>query len=211
MSVAEKLTQIAENTPLVYESGYNEGYEKGKAEGGGGLTPSEGLEFVETYDRDGYAMEVNTYGWIGLGTCTDTEIVVPCANPANGRPIVSVGAINDKFEGLGNIWLESAEKVYLPDTICCIEDLGFMGGGKVKYIKFGRYLNFVGEYQFSFPFDVPTDLVLDFSDFALTNPPTLEDVSIFQGVVEVRVPSAMVSKFKTATNWASVADKIVGV
>lgn len=33
MSVAEKLTQIAENTPKVYEAGYNDGYEAGKAEG----------------------------------------------------------------------------------------------------------------------------------------------------------------------------------
>ena len=35
MNIAEKLQTIEENVPKVYESGYNEGYEAGKAEGGG--------------------------------------------------------------------------------------------------------------------------------------------------------------------------------
>ena len=36
MSIASKLTQIAENEQRVYDAGYNAGFEAGKAEGGGG-------------------------------------------------------------------------------------------------------------------------------------------------------------------------------
>lgn len=36
MSVEDKLISIAENVPRVYDSGYTEGYAKGKAAGGGG-------------------------------------------------------------------------------------------------------------------------------------------------------------------------------
>ena len=210
MSIADKILRAKADYDAVYEAGY----EKGKSEGGGGLTPSEGLYFEETYDLDGYVMYVNTYGWTGIGTCTDTEIVVPCANPANGRPVVSVGHIDEWYSNLGSPSLKNIIKVYLPDTITRIEDNALTGGESLKYIKFGKYLNYVGSFQWNYDMydqSAPTDVVLDFSDFALSTPPTLSDISLLLGVSEIRVPSAMIDTFTFATNWASASDKIVGV
>ena len=202
----------ASEMPSAIDEVYDKGYENGKSEGGG-LEPSEGLYFNETYDGDGYCMYINTYGWSGISDkCKDTEIVVPCANPANGRPVVSVGCLDDKFEVLDCVWLDNISKIYLPDTITRIEKGALEDGYSVKYIKFGRYVNYIGAYQFIGEWNMgwyPSDLVLDFSDFALSSPPVLEDTSLFNGVVQIRVPTTMVDKFKTATNWASAADKIV--
>lgn len=51
MSIAEKLTQIAENVPKVYEAGY----EKGKAEGGGdGGSYDEGFEAGKKAEHDAF-------------------------------------------------------------------------------------------------------------------------------------------------------------
>ena len=189
-----------------YDEGYEDGYEKGKASGGGGLTPSEGLEFTETYVPAQY---VGYYGWSGKGTCTDTEIVVPCATPA-GHPVISVGYVEDQGGSMG-IWCEGISKIYLPDTVTEIPFSGLLYGDILKYIKFGRYFQSVGEYMYADGMSPPTDVVLDFSDYARSDPPLLADTSLFTGVIEVRVPSAMVNTFKTATNWSVAADRIIGV
>ena len=189
-----------------YDEGYEDGYEKGKASGGGGLTPSEGLEFTETYVP---ALYVGYYGWSGKGTCTDTEIVVPCATPA-GHPVISVGYVTDQRSSMG-IWCEGISKIYLPDTVTEIPFSGLLYGDILKYIKFGRYFQSVGEYMYADGMSPPTDVVLDFSDYARSTPPTLADTSLFRGVIAVRVPLAMVDTFKTATNWSVAADRIVGV
>ena len=176
------------------------------AVGGGALTPSEGLEFTETYVPAQY---VGYYGWSGKGTCTDTEIVVPCATPA-GHPVISVGYLTNQGNGSG-IWCEGISKIYLPDTVTEIRFSGLLYGDILKYIKFGRYFESVDGSMYADNMSPPTDVVLDFSDYARSTPPTLADTSLFTGVIEVRVPSAMVDTFKTATNWAAAANKIVGV
>ncbi len=178
------------------------------ASGGGGLTPSEGLTFAESYHNATFA---NNYGWTGFGTCTDTEIVVPSLTP-EGYPVISVGSWNDDPDNsFSGVWVQGVSKIYLPDTVREVVPMGFMCGDILKYIKFGKYLRDVDSMQYADGTNPPTDVVLDLSDFALSTPPVLEDTSLFTGVIEVRVPSAMVDKFKTATNWSVAADKIVGV
>ena len=191
---------------MSFPNGFNDAVNS-IAVGGGALTPSEGLEFTETYVP---ALYVGYYGWSGKGTCTDTEIVVPCATPA-GHPVISVGYVNDRGEIGGGIWCEGISKIYLPDTVTEIHFSGLQYGDILKYIKFGRYFESVGEYMYPDNMSPPTDVVLDFSDYARSTPPTLADTSLFTGVIEIRVPSAMVNTFKTATNWSAAANKIVGV
>ena len=205
-SIADTIRGKSGTTGVMsFPNGFNDAVNS-IAVGGGALTPSEGLEFTETYVP---ALYVGYYGWSGKGTCTDTEIVVPCATPA-GHPVISVGYVTDQGNGTG-IWCEGISKIYLPDTVTEIRFSGLLYGDILKYIKFGRYFESVGEYMYADGTSRPTDVVLDFSDYARSTPPTLADTSLFTGVIEVRVPSAMVDTFKTATNWASAADKIVGV
>lgn len=211
MSIAKKLALIAENVQRVY----NAGYEKGKVEGGGssgGLTPSEGLNFSETYDPT-IVMYAGTYGVLGKGSCTDSVIVVPCANPANGRPVVCVGVSDDQFSFFG-FDCTGVSELHLPDTVT--ELLSLAGGtfendtfADLRLIKFGRYhrtiwgvLSHWSSYR---------ELVWDFSDLKTPDAPTLLDSYALAGVVQIKVPMAMVDKFKTATNWSVAADRIVAV
>lgn len=182
------------------------------ASGGGGLTPSEGLNFGETYDP-AIVMDAGTYGVIGKGSCTDSVIVVPCANPTNGRPVVCVGVCDDKFSGFG-FDCTGVSELHLPDTVTYL--LSLAGGTfdndtfkDLRLIKFGRYhkqinspLNHWSRYR---------ELVWDFSDLKTPDVPALLDSFALAGVVQIRVPMAMVDKFKTATNWSAAADRIVGV
>ena len=179
---------------------------------GGGLKPSEGLNFSETNDPT-IAMYANTYGVIGKGSCTDSVIVVPCANPTNGRPVVCVGVCDDKFSVFG-FDCTGVSELHLPDTVTHLVSLA---GGTfdndtfkdLRLIKFGRYhkqinspLNHWSSYR---------ELVWDFSDLKTPDVPALLDSYALGGVVQIRVPMAMVDKFKTATNWSVAADRIVGV
>ena len=195
-----------------YDEGYEDGYEKGKASGGGGLTPSEGLEFTETYDPD-KVMYTGVYGVIGKGSCTDSVIVVPCANPANGRPVVCVGVCDDQFN-ISGFDCTGVSELHLPDTVTHL--LSLAGGtfdndtfADLRLIKFGRY-----HKQINSPlthWSSYRELVWDFSELKTQSPPSLLDISDLGGVVQIKVPMAMVDKFKTATNWSVAADRIVGV
>lgn len=182
------------------------------ASDGGGLKPSEGLYFEETYDP-AIVMYAGTYGVKDKGSCTDSVIVVPCANPTNGRPVVCVGACDDQFNVSG-FDCTGVSELHLPDTVTVL--LSLAGGTfdndtfkDLRLIKFGRYhqqinspLNHWSSYR---------ELVWDFSDLKTPDVPALLDSSDLGGVVEIRVPAAMVDKFKTATNWSAAADRIVGV
>ena len=181
------------------------------ASGGGGLTPSEGLYFEETYDP-GVVMDAGTYGVMGKGSCTDSVIVVPCANPANGRPVVCVGVWDDQFNTSG-FNCTGVSELHLPDTVTHL--LSLAGGNypddtfaDLRLIKFGRYHNMIrGMLTHWSGF---RELVWDFSDLKTPDAPILESADL-AGVVQIKVPMAMVDKFKTATNWSVAADKIVGV
>ena len=51
----------------------------------GELVPSSGLKYQSIYDGTSYSYRVD-----GIGTCTDTEIVIP--STYNGRPVTAIGA-----------------------------------------------------------------------------------------------------------------------
>lgn len=183
------------------------------ASGGGGLTPSEGIAFMETYDPT-VIMNAKTYGVIGKGDCTDSVIVVPCAEPSSGRPVVCVGALDTVSQTVIGFDCSGISELHLPDTVTYL--LSLTGGNypddtyaDLRLIKFGRYLQYIndGIYHWGYPHD----LVFDFSELKTQYPPSLSSPVCLTGVVEIRVPAAMVGKFKTATNWSVAADRIVGV
>ena len=209
MNISDKILRAKADLDSVYEAGV----EKGKAEGGGGLTPSEGLAFVETYDPN-VIMIAKTYGVIGKGDCTDGVIVVPCAEPSSGRPVVCVGALDTVDQTVIGFDCSGISELHLPDTVTYL--LSLAGGtfdndtfADLRLIKFGRYhkyinspLNHWSSYR---------ELVWDFSELKTQSPPSLSSPDDLTGVVQIKVPMAMVNKFKAATNWSVAADRIVGV
>lgn len=95
MTIADKLTQIAENTPKVYEAGKAEGIEEGRKsveesvgerldeiiEVQNGLIGLESAPEIVTpdYVSEGleYESETQSYSVIGRGSCSDSVIVIP--------------------------------------------------------------------------------------------------------------------------------------
>lgn len=90
---------------------------------GCGAKSSEGLEFKSNGD--------GTCTWVGLGTCTDAEIIVPEKN--GDDKVVSVGE-----EVLGR--KEGITKVSLPDTVKTLEELAFAYNDDLLEIDFGKGL-----------------------------------------------------------------------
>ena len=198
MSIAEKILRAKEDYDAVYEAGYEAGTKAGVSKG---LL----FEFIKTSD-----VSLAVYcGLSELGTCSDTIIYVPSAAP-NGFPVVSIGGESFENEYLLAFSCTGVRGLYLPDTVTSIGKWGIVLASSLKYIKFGRYFAEVGEEQHP---DGATlsDVTFDFTGYERTTPPTLADTSFLNGVVEVRVPAAMVDAWKSATNWSRVADKVVGV
>ncbi len=93
-----------------------------------GKKASVGLEFQSNGD--------GTCTWIGLGSCTDTEIIVPEKNGDN--TVVSVGKeIIRNNEGI--------TKITLPDTVKILEDFAFAYNDSILEIDFGKGLETIGE------------------------------------------------------------------
>lgn len=93
---------------------------------------SEGLEFKSNGD--------GTCAWVGIGTCTDTEIIVPKKN--GDETVVSVASDTLNFE------IDTVTKVVLPKTIKTIEKRAFDRLRSLVEIKLNEGLESIGEYAF---------------------------------------------------------------
>lgn len=122
--------------------------------------------------------------------------------------------------------------VNMPDSVTTIGDYAFYNCYLLPSINIPSKATSVGSYAFgscySFTYvNVPKSLttisanlfngcygmkVVDFSSHAAV--PALKAVSAFNNIAadcEIRVPAALVDEWKAATNWSSLASKIVGV
>lgn len=161
----------------------------------GDIKPSEGLYFVED---SAVTVVLNS-----MGTCNDKVVTVPSVDDESGRPVV----------GLQFFTATEVTALVLPDVITSIQSVGILCASELKCIKFGRYFRScgAGQYADTVTGPLPEEVVLDFSNYARSEPPALSDASLLTGVIEVKVPGSMVDAWKIATNWSTVADKIVGV
>lgn len=113
--------EIEQNTPSGNESdipGGNEGNDgnEGNTPGGnegeqGGEQFAEGLEYNLSYDGTYYIVT-------GIGTVTDTEIIIP--STYNGLPVTSIG--NSAFDGC-----TSLTGIEIPDSVTSINMWAFRG------------------------------------------------------------------------------------
>ena len=103
----------------------------------------------------------------------------------------------------------SLESIILPDErITLIDRSAFTNCSALKNVFFGNSVSEIATYAFAYCNALE---VLDFSKHTFV--PTLQSQA-FQNVTsnfQIRVPMALVDEWKSATNWSSRADQIVGV
>lgn len=103
----------------------------------------------------------------------------------------------------------SLQKIEIPDTVTSIDDYAFYYCRGLSNITIPNGLKSINTRAFSYCEG------MKYYDFtALTAIPKLGNTNAFSNIsadCEIRVPAALAEKWKTATNWATYADKIVGV
>lgn len=91
-------------------------------------TPSEGLEYYVTG---------NGYMVAGMGTCTDTELVIPATY--SGLPVVSIGlgsALNGDVQNI--------KSIYIPDSVTQINNIAFTNAQALESVEIGAGMSYMG-------------------------------------------------------------------
>ena len=103
----------------------------------------------------------------------------------------------------------SLASITIPDSVISIRQYAFYNCYSLSSITIPDSVTSIGQYAFSGCYCVA------FYDFtAHTTVPILSNTNAFTGIAadcQIRVPAALVDAWKTATNWATYADHIVGV
>ena len=106
-----------------------------------------------------------------------------------------------QFTTIGSVCLHGAHignNVYIGPGVCIVEG-----------VTIGDGVTSIGSYAFYSCYSVA---YYDFTSH--TSVPTLSNTNAFNGIsadCEIRVPASLAEEWKTATNWATYADYIVGV
>lgn len=129
------------------------------------------------------------------------------------KKIYLYDATDTGFSGLLSYCI-SLEKVTIP-IVTTATDLGSYGNTfqnclSLKYVYIPSSITAIKQYDFINCFSL---IEYDFSDHTIV--PTLQNTSnIFNGInkiAKIKVPESLEAEWKSATNWATYADYIVGV
>ena len=104
---------------------------------------------------------------------------------------------------------ESLTSITIPDSVTSIEDSAFYGCTGLTSVTIGNSVTSISNAAFG---NCTNLTEIDFSTHNAV--PTLADTSAFDNTsasLVIKVPSALLDEWKAATNWATYADKIVGV
>ena len=96
--------------------------------------PSEGLGYSLNSDGTGYTVT-------GIGTCTDTELVIPSKH--NSKPVTSIGY--EAFRGCTGL-----TSITIPDSVTSIGDYTFYGCSSLTSITIPNSVTSIGEGAFLF-------------------------------------------------------------
>ena len=126
----------------------------------------------------------------------------------------------------------SLASITIPDGVTSVGDSAFRSCVSIASITIPDGVTSIGTYAFGFcnslaSITIPGGVTsigdsafrscgsIAFYDFtACTTVPTLANTNAFTGIAadcQIRVPAALVNAWKTATNWSTYADHIVGV
>lgn len=99
---------------------------------------SEGLEYSLIEGGIGYSV-------IGMGGCTDTEIIIPSIY--NGLPVLQIGkrAFDEQIE---------IKSVIIPDSVISIEDEAFWECYALAELTIGLNVNSIGAYAFCWEYSL---------------------------------------------------------
>ncbi len=99
------------------------------------ITPviAEGLEYEESEDGTYYIVS-------GIGTCEDTDIIIPSTH--NGKPVKEIG--EDAFFDCGSL-----TSVVIGDSVTTIGEGAFSSNGDLKKVVIGESVNEIGEVAFA--------------------------------------------------------------
>ena len=103
----------------------------------------------------------------------------------------------------------SLASIIIPDGVTSIGENAFYACTSLTSVTIGNSVTSIGSCAFE---DCTKLTEIDFSTHNAV--PTLADTSAFSNTsasLVIKVPSALVDEWKAATNWATYADKIVGV
>ena len=102
---------------------------------------SEGLEFALNEDGESYYVK-------GIGTCTDTEIIIPSEH--KGKPVTAIGEGAFAFFDHENEKVLDSNIIYvdMPDTIIDIRMGSFAHCSKMKNVTIGNSVEIIGEGAF---------------------------------------------------------------
>jgi hypothetical protein len=184
MTIAEKLTQIAENTPKVYEAGKSEGKQESEA-----ITK----EIIERTLTECVIPEGTTA--IGAHAFTYCNNLARVSIPEG---VERIGA--SAFQGT------TLTELVLPLSCKYIDTWGLNGMNKLQSIVFGD-LTYMG------PNGVANNAKCMLYDFTrCTTVPELNHTNAFTGInanAKILVPAKLYYDWIEATNWAEYADYIV--
>ena len=96
------------------------------------LTYSEGLVYTSRGDGTCYVS--------GIGTCTDTDIVIPPTSPAN-ESVTSIGS--SAFDNC-----RSLTSITIPDSVTNIQDRAFYWCSGLESVTIGKSVRSIGEHAF---------------------------------------------------------------
>ena len=129
-----------ENPKTCLNCGATEGEALGHNWDGGSCTKcgakqaSEGLEFTLNDTEDGYIVT-------GIGTCTDTDVVIP--STYNGKPVTEIG-----YRAFYNC--TEPTSIIIPDSVTSIGDYAFWYCTGLTSVTIGKSVTSIGDYAFAY-------------------------------------------------------------